>query len=242
MRKGQSIGIDFTIGTAIFITIIAISIHFLISSYSIKSPFSNQLKNSAYSASQKLARKLSWTIYKIPILVNSNQNIENQKLGFKFNFSEIDPNSFLILKNEQIIPYIENNNSVYFVANLTYGKNLFELIYSKNTTLYKINQNVNFNVSNQSEFFSYPLILLSNEVFQGLSKEKINDFENKNYNQIRNVLGLGDLNYNITIPGIFEIGIKIPDNRETYSVNFPVNLLNRFGVIERKTMVVAIWT
>ncbi len=241
MRKGQGIGIDFAIGTAIFLMIIVISIHILIVSSSVKNPFSAQLRNSAYSTSQKFAQKLSWIVYKIPIIIKSEQNIENQKLGFNFSFSEIDPNSFLILKNGSMIPYKRINYSVFFIANLSKGKNFFNIVYTKNTSLNQISPKPDFNVSNQSEFFSFPLILLSREKYRGLSLNKLTVFQNKTYEEVKEILGLGSLNYNISISGYLEMGLPVPDNQQTYSAILPLKILDRFGNSTRKNLVVSLW-
>jgi len=92
-KKGQSVGIDFSVGLFVMLLIIGISINYISNSVSTKSSFSEPIKNAAYSTINKLTRNLQWIVYQMPILVETNHSLTNQKLGFYFNFSKVDVNS-----------------------------------------------------------------------------------------------------------------------------------------------------
>ncbi len=240
-KKGQSVGIDFSVGLFVMLLIIGISINYISNSVSTKSSFSEPIKNAAYSTINKLTRNLQWIVYQMPILVETNHSLTNQKLGFYFNFSKVDVNSVILLQNGEMIPYLRIDNSVLFEANLSSGKNLIQLTYTKDTNLDYISPISSFNSSQPESFFTYPLKILSETEIVGLSEEKIQEYFLKTNDQIGEILNLGSFEFNITIPGEISVGGVLPESQETYVLSTPRHILYRFGNQSTKRMEVAIW-
>jgi len=240
-KKGQSVGIDFSIGIVIFLLILAFAVYSITDSLSKTSAFSPSLKSVAFSSSQKLINDVNWNVNKVPILVNAQEELLNQKLGFKYNFSSADPNSILIIQNEELLPFYKAGNSVVFLANLSSGKNLFELIYSENTNLDQISPSPEFEVDPIEDFFNYPVLVLSKIVLSGSEESVIVLWDSKQNSTIEQELNLKSVKYNITIPGKLNLGWRIPEKIETYVVKTPLRILDRFGDCNLTTLGVAVW-
>ncbi|MCJ7450466.1 MAG: hypothetical protein MUP58_01865 [Candidatus Nanohaloarchaeota archaeon QJJ-9] len=137
-RKGQTIGVDFALGMAIFVITVAFGLYYVNTVAMPSSPFGSQITRSAYQSTEKIDQKASWKVKTTPIAVESNYAVDEYPIELEYLFpTNIDKNSTALTQDYSDIPsYINSSsNQILFYGNLSSGENQYQLVYTKDTSL-----------------------------------------------------------------------------------------------------------
>lgn len=127
---------DMAVAMVIFVLMLSIAFYYMSYLSKPKQPFEATLKAEGALIGEKLVGNTTWTVYKLPIWVESS-------LSGNFSFDipfhpepEIDLNSIAIQdENLTEIPSSFVDNRIIWISNVTAGKSLFYLTYLKSTAL-----------------------------------------------------------------------------------------------------------
>jgi len=135
-RKKAIVSADMAVAMVIFLLMLSVAFYYLSYLSKPKQPFEATLKSESLQISEKLMNNISWTVYKLPVWVDSTVT---GNASFELYFQPgpgIDTNSIAIQNSDSVvIPSSYFNNTVVWVANVSSGKNMFYLTYLKNTNL-----------------------------------------------------------------------------------------------------------
>ncbi|NOR85363.1 hypothetical protein GQ473_04540 [archaeon] len=139
---------DMIVSLVIFVMAIAASFSFLSYISTPKDTFVDTIKSSADDLAEKIKENASWSVYRMPILINS-PNTTNATIEKIFYYDSNTDTDSIIIENENLseINSDFSNNTVIFSPLLTAGQNLFYLIYTKNTNLTKRTYSTDLNTS-----------------------------------------------------------------------------------------------
>lgn len=94
----------------------------------------------------------------------------------------------------------------------------------------------------KNEFYDpYSLTVGVEESTEGTSRERSADLESEDIETVRDRLELGQLSYNVSVPGVFEKGEKVDTDTTVVVLQFPVPVVERFGNISVETMKLRVW-
>jgi hypothetical protein len=137
-RKGQTVGIDFALGLAIFIITVSIVIFYATNLGTPSSPFSNQVVSSTTQAAETLSELNSWTVYSVPVTLNASSAYAGYPVELDFVYpSTVDRDSPLVTRQRREIASQHHFgiNQTVFLANLTSGVRRYSLVYTLGTGL-----------------------------------------------------------------------------------------------------------
>jgi len=124
------------VAMVIFVLMLSVAFYYMSYLSKPKQPFEATLKAEGAQMSDKLLGNTTWTVYKLPVWVDSTVT---GNTSFELYFQpdpEIDVNSIAIQNSDYVeIPSSFLENHVVWVANVSEGQNLFYLTYLKSTNL-----------------------------------------------------------------------------------------------------------
>ncbi len=127
---------DMAIAMMVFVVMVSVAFYYVSYLSNPKQPFDATLKVQSFQITEKLRNNVSWTVYRSPIIINSEYAGARD---FEMQFQPetgTDINSIAILDAGMTeIPSSFSNNIITWVANASAGKNVFYLTYLKNTAL-----------------------------------------------------------------------------------------------------------
>ena len=130
------ISTDMVVAMVVFLLMLSVAFYYLSYLAKPKQPFEATLNAESALISEKLLNNLTWTVYKLPVWVDSKVT---GNTSFELYFqpdSEIDITSIAIQNSDYVeIPSSFFDNQIEWVSNVSAGKNLFYLTYLKNTAL-----------------------------------------------------------------------------------------------------------
>ena len=130
------ISADMAVAMVIFVLMLSVAFYYMSYLSKPKQPFEATLKAESLQISEKILDNITWTVYKLPVWVDSTVT---GNASFELYFQPtpgIDINSIAIQDTNSIeIPSSFFDNTVVWVANVSSGKNMFYLSYLKNTAL-----------------------------------------------------------------------------------------------------------
>lgn len=135
-RAKAIVSADMAVAMVIFVLMLSVAFYYMSYLSKPKQPFEATLKAEGAQISENLLNNITWTVYKLPVWVDSTVT---GNASFELYFQpdpEIDINSIAIQNSD----YVERpssffDNHVVWVANVSAGKNLFYLTYLKRTSL-----------------------------------------------------------------------------------------------------------
>lgn len=135
--------IDMAVAAVILIAMVATAFYYATYLYTPKQPFREVLKNEGGAIAKSLSENVSWTVYRLPLIVTSQSlDAKYWVLGAAFRPDDaIDLNSIAVLdRNFEELPsaFSDSESELFFSGNISAGKNRFYLVYSKNTSLPKL--------------------------------------------------------------------------------------------------------
>lgn len=136
MHRKAASPVDWAVGSVFFITLVAFTFYYAFYLSNPTQPYEAVLRNAGTDVAEKLNDNVTWSVYRSPIIINSEYSgATNLEMQFQPD-PETDINSIAVLDaNRAKIPMSFLNNTVIWVANLSIGKNIFYLTYTKNTAL-----------------------------------------------------------------------------------------------------------
>ena len=139
---------DMIVSLVIFVMAIAVSFYYLSYMSTPKDTFVETLISSADDLANKIKENVSWSVYRMPILINS-PNTTNATIEKIFYYDSSTDTDSIIIENENLSEINSDflNNTIIFSPVLTTGKNIFYLIYTKNTNLTKQTYETGINAS-----------------------------------------------------------------------------------------------
>lgn len=79
------------------------------------------------------------------------------------------------------------------------------------------------------------------EPVEGVSEENAEELEQQDYDALQDTLGLTELDYNISIDGVFTAGKDVETDTTVNVIDIPVPVVHRFGNGSVKSMVMRVW-
>ncbi|MDY6777384.1 MAG: hypothetical protein SVU32_01850 [Candidatus Nanohaloarchaea archaeon] len=130
-RKGQTVGVDFSIGMAIFVITVAAAIFYTNSLLMPSSPFSAQVQRSAQQATDEFFDTASWQLQQTPVMLNTSRSGENYPVEIPFLLHKTDPDSVLVMhgRKELASQYSHATNQTIFIARLD-TPNMYRIIHT----------------------------------------------------------------------------------------------------------------
>ncbi len=134
--RAGTITIDMAVAAVIFVSMIFISFYYMSYISKPKQPLGEILQVQGLSIAEKLSNNVSWTVYKSPIITDSKNR---SRASFEQYFrpdASIDGDSLAMLdSNSGEIPSSFSENTLIWTANISAAKNVFYIVYTKNTAL-----------------------------------------------------------------------------------------------------------
>lgn len=153
---------DMAIALVIFVTMVSVAFYYMSYLSKPKQPFEATIQAQGFSIAEALSKNVSWTIYKSPVLVTSNNASFAAFEPYFRPGSGVDITSIAVLdSNSNSIPFGFSENTLVWTANITSGKNLFYITYSKNTSLPALSYSTDLNSAGLSVNNSLIRVLFS---------------------------------------------------------------------------------
>lgn len=150
-QRKAVVTVDMAVGMVIFLSMITLAFYYITYLSAPKQPFDIILKDRGITIAEALRENASWTVFLSPIRIDSPASVAwNNELVF-WPDSSVDTNSVAVLDaNMTAMPSAFSDNSVIWVSNISAGKNIFYLTYTKSTALPTISYSTDLNSSGLS--------------------------------------------------------------------------------------------
>ncbi len=124
------------ISLVIFLLIVSISFYYLSYMSRPPEPITAVLKTAAFDFAEQIEENISWSIYTMPIFIESGNDSKTVIEKKFYPESDVDLNS-IIVEDENLseINSSFDDNTIIFTPTIKTGKNNYYLIYTKNTAL-----------------------------------------------------------------------------------------------------------
>jgi len=127
---------DMAVAMVIFVLMLSVAFYYMSYLSKPKQPFEATLKAEGALIGEKLVGNTTWTVYKLPVWVDSTVTGNASFELFFHPEPEVDINSIAIQdENSTEIPSSFFDNTIVWISNVTTGKSLFYLTYLKSTGL-----------------------------------------------------------------------------------------------------------
>ncbi|MBU4245817.1 MAG: hypothetical protein ABIF85_06700 [Nanoarchaeota archaeon] len=135
-RKKAIVTADMAVALVIFVLMLSIAFYYLSYLSKPKQPFEATLKAEGALIGEKLVGNTTWTVYKLPVWVESTVTGNASFELFFYPDPYIDLNSIAMQdENSTEIPSSFLDNHIVWISNVTLGKSLFYLTYLKSSGL-----------------------------------------------------------------------------------------------------------
>lgn len=93
------------------------------------------------------------------------------------------------------------------------------------------------------EFFDRKTVTVGlPEPAHGISEQRAADFGSQPYESVKSTLELEGVEYNISVPGVFEKGRNVTTDTAVTAVSFPVTVLHRYGNASLNRLNLRVWS
>jgi len=135
------VSVDYVIGFVIMLVIVGVFISFVVWISQPGGPFQVAIREIALRGAQDIETESSWTLTKMPIVIESAGTTLPMETGF-VPTANTDFNSIVVTdanSNPILSEYDNSTNQVAWVASLSAGRNLFYLVHAEGTRLRPMN-------------------------------------------------------------------------------------------------------
>ncbi len=131
-RRNGATPIDWVVSFLFFIMIVFISLYYISYLSRSQQPYEAPLESQLVDLSASLEEQLTWTAYRIPLVVESEYFLHNYPLFIDYGINSLTKNSTYVFDESGNVLTTEvdvNGSKVFWVSDIFEGKNMFYLFY-----------------------------------------------------------------------------------------------------------------